>query len=36
MKSHGIIVAGLHPGWVLTKMGGPNAQITRPSALPVC
>jgi len=28
LKSHGILVVGVHPGWVLTEMGGPNAEIT--------
>ncbi len=28
LKPRGITVALLHPGWVLTDMGGPNAEIT--------
>jgi NAD(P)-dependent dehydrogenase (short-subunit alcohol dehydrogenase family) len=28
LKPRGIRVAVLHPGWVLTDMGGPNAEIT--------
>ena len=28
LREHGIGVYLLHPGWVLTKMGGPNALIT--------
>jgi NAD(P)-dependent dehydrogenase (short-subunit alcohol dehydrogenase family) len=28
LKAHGISVVTLHPGWVLTSMGGPNALIS--------
>lgn len=28
LRAKGAIVALLHPGWVLTDMGGPNAEIT--------
>lgn len=28
LRSRGAIVVLLHPGWVLTDMGGPNAEIT--------
>jgi NAD(P)-dependent dehydrogenase (short-subunit alcohol dehydrogenase family) len=30
LKSDNIIVAVIHPGWVITDMGGPNADITPP------
>jgi len=28
LKDRGILVMAMHPGWVLTEMGGPNAQIS--------
>jgi len=28
LKPHGIIAAVLHPGWVQTELGGPDALIT--------
>ena len=28
LKDKGIISVALHPGWVKTEMGGPNAEIT--------
>jgi len=27
LKEHGILALVLHPGWVLTEMGGPDALI---------
>jgi len=27
LEEHGILVMSMHPGWVLTEMGGPNALI---------
>ena len=27
LKESGILVTGLHPGWVQTEIGGPNAWI---------
>jgi len=32
LKPHGIIIALVHPGWVSTDMGGPNADITPPQS----
>jgi NAD(P)-dependent dehydrogenase (short-subunit alcohol dehydrogenase family) len=28
LKARGVIVGLVHPGWVMTDMGGPNAEIT--------
>jgi len=32
-KSHGVIVAPIHPGWVRTDMGGPRADIDAPDSV---
>ena len=32
LKSDNIIIALIHPGWVKTDMGGPNAHITPPQS----
>jgi len=28
LADSGVLVMAMHPGWVLTEMGGPNAQIS--------
>jgi NAD(P)-dependent dehydrogenase (short-subunit alcohol dehydrogenase family) len=28
LKNTGVTVIGVHPGWVQTDMGGPNAQVS--------
>ena len=27
LKDTGVLILAMHPGWVLTDMGGPNAMV---------
>ena len=35
LKSDKILALALHPGWLKTAMGGPNAPLTVDAAMPV-